>query len=89
MAINYFRSVQPANVGQRGLFWTNQTGQAALRVFTEAFSRGLSLGWLIAHGVDYGIYLEKCNDGKHAALWLIIKRFSGRYFNDVRRLYVD
>ena len=33
LAIGYFRKEQPPNIGRRGRFWNNQTGQAALRVF--------------------------------------------------------
>ena len=89
LAINYFRQVQPPNIGRKGLFWHNQTAQAAIRVFANAFRENFDFGWLISHGVEYGIYLEKANDGAHAALWPIVKRFAGRYYKDIQKLYED
>lgn len=89
LVLQYFRSVQPPSIGQKGEFWENQTGQAALRVFSTAFREGYDMGFLIAHGVDYGVYLEYANNRQNAALWPIIKRFAGRYFQDVKRIWSD
>lgn len=86
-ALNYFRAEQPPAINRQGRFWFNRTGQAALRVFTGPIREGDILGWFIAHGVFYGLYLEKANDGRNAALLPIIKRFAGRYLNDVKRIY--
>lgn len=85
LAIQYFRSQQ-----DRGRFWSNQTFQAKDRMFTDAFEEGDTVvGWFMAHGVSYGPYLELANDGVHAAIRPTIKRFAGRFFQDVQRLYRD
>lgn len=85
MALQYFMREQ-----ERNRFWDNQTFQAKDRVFANAFEQGDTVvGWFIAHGVDYGVYLELANDGVHAALRPVIQRFAGRFFRDVRRIYGD
>jgi hypothetical protein len=89
MAIIYFNSVQPPQPGRKGKFWHNILGEAALRMFAKAFREGLDFGWFISHGVDYGVYLTFCNDRRNDALTPIIKRFSGRYYKDIQRLYGD
>jgi hypothetical protein len=86
LAIKYFISVQKTGIGNPGKYWVNQTEQAAARMFADAFREGKTIGWFIAHGVDYGIYLTLCNDRKHDALTSIIKRFAGRYFSDVKKV---
>ena len=87
MAIQYFISVQKTGIGNPGKYWHNQTEQAAARVFAKAFRDGKDFGWFIAHGVDYGVYLTLANDRKHDGLTPIIKRYAGRYFNDVKKLF--
>lgn len=86
MALSYFQSVQPPKPDTQGKWWYNQTGQAALRVFTKIINKKNEVGWAIAHGVDYGVYLTLANDRKHDALLPIIKRFAGKFFNDVKRI---
>jgi hypothetical protein len=86
-AINYFLSVQPPGIDIPGKFWDNKTAQAATRMFANSFREGNDYGWFISHGVDYGVYLELANDRKHQALWPIIKRFSSRYFADVKKIF--
>jgi len=87
MVINYFLSVQPPGIDTPGKYWHNQTGQAATRMFAGIFEEGKEMGFFIAHGVDYGIYLTLCNNREHDALWPIIKKFAGRYLSDVNKLF--
>lgn len=89
LAIRYFRQVQPAVPNSAGAFWHNRTAQAAARMFTNAELTKQFVSWFMAHGVEYGVYLELANDRKHEAIRKIIQRFAGRYFNDVRKLYKD
>jgi hypothetical protein len=86
LVLNYFRSQQPPGIGTKGKYWSNQTGQAATRVFSDIFKEANKLGFFISHGVNYGVYLELANDRKYESLYPIIKKFSGRYFQDVRRI---
>lgn len=89
LVINYFRQVQPSGVDTKGKFWRNQSGQAAVRMFSGHVETKYDLGWFISHGVDYGIWLTLANDRKHDALWPIIKRYAGRYLRDVEKLFSD
>src|SRR5512139_1061336 len=78
IALNYFRSVQPASPNSSGQFWHNRTAQASARMFTDAFQEGsadeLIIGWFMAHGVIYGVYLELANNRAHEAIRPIIER---------------
>jgi hypothetical protein len=87
MALNYFRSVQPPTPETAGQFWTNRTGQAAARVFSNAEITSEFVSWFMAHGVQYGVYLELANNRKHEALRPVIQRFASRFFNDVKKIY--
>lgn len=49
-------------------FWDNQTKQALLRLFSDAFQEDDAVGFFLAHGVEYGIYLELANDRQNAIL---------------------
>lgn len=49
-------------------YWENRTQQAFQRVFSGVINDSDGIGFFIAHGVDYGIYLELANFRKHAAL---------------------
>lgn len=86
LVLNYFQSVQKTGIGNPGKYWINQTEQAAARMFSSAFREGYELGFFMAHGVDYGLWLTLANDRRHDALTPIIHRYAGRYLNDVRKL---
>lgn len=83
IALRYFRQVQSG-----GGFWTNRTSEALNRMFSNAFRSGNEVGWFMAHGVDYGVYLELANDRRNEAIRPTIQRFSGRFFQAVKGLYV-
>lgn len=87
IAWRYFRQVQDTGINNPGLFWHNRLNDAARRVFAEAFIDSNEIGWFIAHGVDYGVYLELANDRKHEALRPIVQRFAGLFFKAVERIY--
>jgi hypothetical protein len=87
LAINYFISMQKTGIGNKGKYWVNQTEQAAARMFARSFNEGKNYGWFIAHGVDYGVYLTVCNDRKNDALTPVIKKYAGKYFIDLKKLF--
>jgi hypothetical protein len=87
LAINYFSAEQRTGIDTSGRWWDNKTTQAAARIFTGSIKDGNSLGWFIAHGIDYGVYLTLANDRRNDALTPIIRRFAGRYFNDVKKIF--
>ncbi len=88
-AINFFRSVQPPKPNSQGLFWTNRTGQAAARMFTGAELDENSVSWFMAHGVQYGIYLELANDRRDAAINPTMVKFTRFFIKDLNKLYKD
>ena len=82
-ALQYFRSEQESN-----RFWINRTGLAKDTVFSGAFKEGEDIiGWFMAHTLQYGIYLEKANNEKHASLAPTINHFYAPFMRDLRRLY--
>lgn len=89
IALNYFRQVQSSTPGTKGAFWTNRTGQAAARVFSNAELTRDFISWYMAHGVQYGVYLELANDRKHEAIRPIIQRYVGRFLQDAQKVYKD
>jgi hypothetical protein len=54
--------------------WTDQTGNArqSMAGFVEEVSRDIVVIYL-AHGVDYGIYLEARWSGRYAIIWPTIE----------------
>lgn len=82
IALRYFRQVQSG-----GGFWENQTTEALNRMFSDAFMNKNEVGWFMAHGVDYGVYLELANDRRNESIRPTIQRFAGRFFNAVKGLY--
>ena len=87
LAINYFKQVQPASPGSAGEFWHNQSGQAAARMHSGAYQEENIIAWFMAHGVQYGVYLELANDARHQAIRPVIQRFIGRFHQDLKKLY--
>ena len=85
LALQYFRAEQSNN-----RFWNNQTNIAKDTVFSSAFKdSGDIIGWFMAHSVQYGVYLEKANNEKNAALGPVINEFYQRFLVDLRKLYAD
>lgn len=82
LAINYFKAEQSG-----GAFWKNQTNQAKDRMFSGAYQEQNIIAWFMAHGVQYGVYLELANDGRHQAIRPVIQRFVGRFYQDLKKIY--
>jgi hypothetical protein len=60
-----------------GAFWNNRTYQAMDRMFTQPFKEDAAIGFIMAHGVQYGVYLELANNRKHQAIRpMIMSRLS-------------
>lgn len=88
-ALAKFREEQPAIFAASGEYWTNQTTVAAQMVFSDAFSEGDAVGWFLAHGVEYGVYLELANDRQNEALRPIVEEFFPKFMQQVRAIYAD
>ena len=83
-ALNDFRRRQAQEE-----FWRNQTFTAMNLVFADAFATGNIIGWFMAHGVEYGVYLELANDGKNQALRPVVIGQAKQFFADAESLYKD
>ena len=88
-ALAAFRERQPMGSGNGGKYWENQTGVAAAEVFSDAFSESDEIGWFLAHGVEYGVYLEIANDRQNEALRPIVEEFFPKFMAQVRAIYAD
>ncbi len=81
-ALSIFRTEQAENT-----FWQNRTGQAYVRVFATGYMDEEACGWFMAHGVQYGTYLELANDRQHEALRPIIESLVPDFQRDLRDLF--
>lgn len=83
------RALQIFNDAQKNQeeYWNNQTFQAVDSVFSDAFREDDFIGFFIAHGKDYGVYLELANDRQNEALRPIIDVLWIDFKKDVERLF--
>jgi len=82
MALNRFLQKQNNNE-----FWNNQTYTALDTVFYGTLNEKDFVGFFLAHAVEYGIYLETANDGKHAALLPTVVAFYARFDKDLKEIW--
>jgi hypothetical protein len=80
--IREFRQRQANNY-----YWNNETTTAWRTMFTTAFIDGDMIGFLMAHAISYGVYLELANNGRNQAIRPLMQAFSVFFISDVRRLY--
>ncbi len=66
--------------------WNDQTYSAKNFLFGDAFQEPGAVGFFIAHGVQYGVYLELANDRKNEILRPTIQAFGSEFLVGVRRL---
>ena len=70
--------------------WNDQTFSAKDQLFGKPFlDPGKSVGFFVAHGVQYGVYLELTNDRKNEVLRPTIEVFGAKYLVGVRRIVGD
>jgi hypothetical protein len=74
-----------------GTFWTNRTRLAIRSVYGFSIddkSNG-TIGFGLAHGVDYGKYLELAHNRKNAALEKTIKAEVPYFMDDIKKVFSD
>jgi hypothetical protein len=81
-AENLFTSMQ-----RNEEFWNNHSFQALEGVFGEAYKDSDFIGFFLAHGKDYGVYLELANDRQNEALRPIINTLYKDFMEDLKKLY--
>lgn len=87
--LDEFQSEQKTGAGVIGKYWHNRTGLAADRMFAEPIEEGTSIGWFMAHTMDYGVYLELCNNRDHEAIRPLVEKWGALFIAKVRELYGD
>lgn len=73
----------------RGRYWVNRTHAALLGLRGEASVGRDAVRIILAHGVDYGVYLELANDGKHAILKPTLTAAAPRIYKTYDRLWKE
>ncbi len=83
LVLRHFRMTQAGNT-----YWENRTHLAMDTVFSHAFKEGDDvLGFLLAHTVQYGVYLELANNRQNEALRPIINMYAPQFKKALERLY--
>ena len=70
-------------------YWQNQSNDAKNRMFTDARITSQFVSLIMAHGVDYGVYLELANNGQNAAIRLFIELYEPIFIKRIKELYGD
>jgi hypothetical protein len=76
---------------KKGEFWTNQTSEAIKGVDGFAFddkSNG-TVGFGLAHHVEYGKYLELAHNREHAALEKTLKAMVPDFMDEIKKVFSD
>ncbi len=68
-------------------FWENQTMQAKDSVFSGTFEKNNMVGFFLAHGKDYGVYLELKDNRKHESLRPVIAGLVPQFMKDLKEIW--
>lgn len=85
-ALSQQTALEAINSAKHNAPWEDQTTQARAQLFMTAYRSDEAIGFFVAHGVQYGVYLELANDGKYEILRPTINVFGQQFFVGVRRL---
>ena len=67
--------------------WTDRTGNARQTLWSDVFDLAdQAVGIILAHGVDYGQYLEMSNSGRFSILSPALDHFVPLIWQDVQRI---
>ena len=67
--------------------WNNETKQAMQRLFSDSFMEDDSIGFFLAHGVEYGVYLELANDRQNEVLRPTAEKYALKFKLFAQELY--
>lgn len=67
--------------------WTDRTSHARNALNGNVQDMGNAKRCNISHGVDYGIYLEICNEGKYAILEETVDNISPKAFKGLDKIF--
>lgn len=83
-ALAYFQEQQ---AGEK--YWVNETNQAKDRMFAKGYLEKELVGWFMAHGVEYGPWLELSNNRQNEAIRPVIEVFKDAFYADVKAVFGD
>ncbi len=67
--------------------WQDQTGNARAGLNGGTYWETMDiLKIYIAHSMEYGVYLELCNEGKYAILSPTIKEFQDKWYSGIKKI---
>lgn len=82
-------ALEALNSAKESAPWNDQTTSARRLLFAEAFQEDKAVGFFVAHGVQYGVYLELSNDRKNEILRPTVEEYGAKYLIGVRRIVGD
>lgn len=85
LAICYRRAPEIENWMRDNAPWQDQTGNARQTLYTQVIPTLGEIVVLLSHGMDYGIYLELKNAGKHAIIAPAIDHWLPIIMADIQR----
>jgi hypothetical protein len=72
-----------------GQFWTNRTRMAVKSMFGYTIADNEAVGFGLAHGMEYGKYLEFANNRKHSMLEKTVRVLTPQFLDELQRIYAD
>lgn len=70
--------------------WTDQTAHARLFLkSTVMWTNTNTLMVALSHNVEYGVFLELCNEGKYAILERAIQQFAPKFIEGWKKIVQD
>lgn len=86
-AIADYYAPQIENYMKQHAPWIDRTGNARSGLYTEVEQMvGVMTTIILAHSVDYGVFLELANAGNYAIIAPSLDYFGPRVFADIRRM---
>lgn len=72
---------------KQNVAWTDQTAHARLFLkSTVKWTNTNTLMVALSHNVEYGVYLELCNEGKYAILEKAIQEFAPKFIEGWKKI---
>lgn len=67
--------------------WTDHTAHARQRLHGECERYDTGIRMILAHGVEYGVYLEFAHEKRYAVIYPILQREAGNVMQGLRNLF--
>lgn len=67
--------------------WTDHTAHARQRLHGECERYDTGIRIILAHGVEYGVYLEFAHEKRYAVIYPILQREAGNVMQGLRNLF--